>query len=185
MWEPALNKKDFNPRTSCEVRLKIIKSLHDKVTFQSTHLLRGATGNPSSCMRFSIFQSTHLLRGATVGLGVMQTRDSISIHAPLARCDCRYCGYIISILNFNPRTSCEVRPTSSTCNGCATYFNPRTSCEVRPATGRSYPKGIKISIHAPLARCDSRLRWHASAISYFNPRTSCEVRPSDRKAGCY
>ena len=33
-------------------------------------------------------------------------------------------------------------------------FNPRTSCEVRPSNGREKTYTITISIHAPLARCD-------------------------------
>ena len=80
---------DFNPRTSCEVRLYILYnrnacrrkiSIHaplarcdlwkflldcSQQAFQSTHLLRGATMPAIISCLLSLFQSTHLLRGAT------------------------------------------------------------------------------------------------------------------------
>ena len=55
--------------------------------------------------------------------------------------------------NFNPRTSCEVRPPQGHNDLQILYFNPRTSCEVRLlAAINADPK--KTSIHAPHARCD-------------------------------
>ena len=88
----------------------IVKLLYFSREFQSTHLLRGATGNihgyhdkpynfnpRTSCevrlnqlfsfLRSLTFQSTHLLRGATSG--------------------CASC--LGASCDFNPRTSCEVR----------------------------------------------------------------------------
>ena len=60
--------------------------------------------------------------------------------------------------------------------GC---FNPRTSCEVRRLTDE--PKSLmKVSIHAPHARCDTQKRKKENEHLRFNPRTSCEVRPSCR-----
>ena len=41
------NKVDFNPRTSYEVRLAEIKRPGERLRFQSTHLLRGATQHAS------------------------------------------------------------------------------------------------------------------------------------------
>ena len=77
----------FNPRTSYEVRhfmlriiFALVISIHAPLTrcdtknmnthwmcfiFQSTHLLRGATGGDIGKVHEHIFQSTHLLRGAT------------------------------------------------------------------------------------------------------------------------
>ena len=124
---------------------------------------------------------------------------AISIHAPLARCDLEALGQQQSGLNFNPRTSCEVRHKvlvllpidikfqsthllrGATCQ-CGihallpVYFNPRTSCEVRHEIPKKDNRNDAISIHAPLARCDLPY-WHIWHIwQYFNPRTSCEVR---------
>ena len=103
---------NFNPRTSCEVRLLVWALCGHDVKFQSTHLLRGATSSTGEYPPLGIFQSTHLLRGATDGQGVRPGSGCISIHAPLARCDRR--GELAFWLqfNFNPRTSCEVRPSA-------------------------------------------------------------------------
>ena len=102
----------FNPRTPCGVRLiKYIDSdrsdgisihaplagcdfLSSKLMFANEHfnprtpcgvrLISGVA--PVSPVTF---QSTHPLRGATVQLGVQRAERRISIHAPLAGCDCR------------------------------------------------------------------------------------------------
>ncbi len=96
------------------------------------------------------FQSTHLVWGATIGLSLLISRKKISIHAPRVRCDVYNMTIDDVLFNFNPRTSCEVRPLKKS---TLQLFNPRTSCEVRLSGGRSKKKH-----------------------SYFNPRTSCEVR---------
>ena len=131
----GLESSNFNPRTPCGVRRPRTCSIPADVGFQSTHPLRGATAanvvltffrgifqsthplrgaTPSEqrkCARTS-FQSTHPLRGATDHRVLFWHAEPISIHAPLAGCDC-----------------CNRRP----CEGVR-YFNPRTPCGVRPAT---------------------------------------------------
>ncbi len=101
-----------------------------------------------------LFQSTHPLRGATIFRDNRTNILTVSIHAPLARCD----FYCISICNksncFNPRTPCEVRPQRQWESYAVKCFNPRTPCEVRLISVRG----------SPSQRC-------------FNPRTPCEVRP--------
>ena len=101
---------DFNPRTPCGVRRGIIQRHNQRILFQSTHPLRGATSNKHNITtdqsdfnprtpcgvrlgvsRVSVggvgFQSTHPLRGATFpDCGLLQL-FRISIHAPLAGCD--------------------------------------------------------------------------------------------------
>ena len=104
-------------------------------------------------------------------------------------------------MNFNPRTSCEVRPVIVSMGASdACYFNPRTSCEVRPDIDMKVNIEQGISIHAPRVRCDARtwaynnldadISIHAPRVRcdffvfrrgcryniHFNPRTSCEVR---------
>ena len=148
-------KKDFNSRTSCEVR----------------HLLR------RDRFRIQIFQLTHLLRGATLSRELhLDTREHFN-----SRTSCEVRPHLVvgdaAIADFNSRTSCEVRRKRPRSWGAATTFqlthllrgatesdgdaspdghdfNSRTSCEVRRATGPGVGPGA-ISTHAPLARCDA------------------------------
>ena len=124
----------------------------------------------------------------------------ISIHAPLAGCDrvrawARWgCAY------FNPRAPCGVR-LALACGeeGRTTHFNPRAPCGVRQvlanlvgaklgfqstrplrgATVSRTPKQKKeaISIHAPLAGCDERLKGLSPddlVISIHAPLAGCD-----------
>ena len=103
------------------------------------------------------FQSTHPLRGATY-----LSRDGaffvrISIHAPLAGCDRTraFWGRESAIFqsthplrgatHFYGKTLAEAK-----------HFNPRTPCGVRRRRRRAYRDLWPISIHAPLAGCDSK-----------------------------
>ena len=100
------------------------------------------------------FQLTHLLRGATF------SRKTFVI-----------------CINFNSRTSCEVRRLAEYCAGRVCHFNSRTSCEVRRQQFHYADRRQPISTHAPLARCDL---WRVQLLhrrQHFNSRTSCEVRP--------
>ena len=169
----------FNPRTPCGVRLVIIGDCVTLTGFQSTHPLRGATTDKSVTIQtgdISIhaplagcdgsfvfpspvhhrFQSTHPLRGAT------RRKKTFRRQAP----------------NFNPRTPCGVRHGGLLCRFPRRDFNPRTPCGVRrrhfavvfPPMGfqsthplRGATNGLEgvddsfdISIHAPLAGCDSK-----------------------------
>ena len=81
---------------------------------------------------------------------------NISIHAPRVRCD-----------GFN----------NSTMPHTLINFNPRTSCEVRPKIGKIVGGDATISIHAPRVRCDTSQSVVQIDNLNFNPRTSCEVRP--------
>ena len=66
-WWKLTQRKYFNPRTPCGVRHWLTAFAARKIRFQSTHPLRGATGKPF----------------------IVPTGYGISIHAPLAGCDCR------------------------------------------------------------------------------------------------
>ena len=77
----------FNPRSSCEERLPLSYKGHMVLEFQSTLLMRGATG--------SIF--------------IQNRYPSISIHAPHARSDLPALKLRCKYINFNPRSSCEER----------------------------------------------------------------------------
>ena len=118
------------PLTRCDLATYIeIVIIH---TFQSTHLSRGATCLIKIQQKQSKFQSTHLSRGATMPKCCFEHSMQISIHTPLTRCDATKLLTNITVMNFNPHTSHEVRPTSSM------YSNTLSG----------------ISIHTPLTRCD-------------------------------
>ena len=130
-------------------------------------------------LRVQTFQSTHPLRGATVAVIPSAFRVGISIHAPLAGCDpAAYCRDGVKRY-FNPRTPCGVRRNMYDRVAYADNFNPRTPCGVRRSADRvHFPPGLTfqsthplrgatlsggrrdipgaISIHAPLAGCDSK-----------------------------
>ena len=127
--------------------------------FQSTHPLRGATIVRMHDMRAGVFQSTHPLRGATAAA-------LMEVHQPR---------------NFNPRTPCGVRRSLATRPASVFYFNPRTPCGVRPECCINILVFLTISIHAPLAGCDSRAPCRRCSTRYFNPRTPCGVRRWYRK----
>ena len=59
------------------------------------------------------------------------------------------------------------------------YFNPRTPCGVRRGGTLAVIGGLVISIHAPLAGCDTCRRGPARRPRNFNPRTPCGVRRVD------
>ena len=56
---------NFNPRSSCEERLPIASKELWRLVFQSTLLMRGATGIQVDYASSKKFQSTLLMRGAT------------------------------------------------------------------------------------------------------------------------
>ena len=104
---------NFNPRTSCEVRQQLKqRQLFAERLFQSTHPMRGATGMENGyILQEYLFQSTHPMRGATM---IIMSPRRITI-----------------------------------------YFNPRTPCGVRHGS-QAKSRGSVISIHAPHAGCDSQ-----------------------------
>ena len=145
------------------------------------------------------FQSTHLVWGATIGLSLLISRKKISIHAPRVRCDVYNMTIDDVLFNFNPRTSCEVRPLKKSTLQLVMNFNPRTSCEVRQENngwlqrtlvfqsthlvwGATFRNELIvlascISIHAPRVRCDgeeSGLSFTIN-ISIHAPRVRCDL----------
>ena len=99
---------------------------------------------------------------------------------------------------FNPRTPCGVRLLLRLAKSLLLNFNPRTPCGVRlgivlpaqlahafqsthPLRGATLRRGTSerlqcISIHAPLAGCDSLGGLGGLGSLDFNPRTPCGVR---------
>ena len=97
------------------------------------------------------------MRGATSSFSTATQRTAISIHAPLAGCDRaqRRKGYAAN--NFNPRTPCGVRPRQNMDSRTVVTFQ-----STHPLRGATCAAGLTqaalaISIHAPLAGCDTSL----------------------------
>ena len=146
----------FNPRTTCVMRLRYNIQTSLRTRFQSTHHLRDATFHSQPCKFLSFpFQSTHHLRDAT-GIPSLQHRIAfISIHAPLAWCD----G--IMPLNVWLFDCISIHAPLAWCDASSVFrplfdtnFNPRTTCVMRPEESPLIPNPLLISIHAPLAWCD-------------------------------
>ena len=100
--------------------------------------------------------------------------------------------------DFNPRASCEARPSGATAVAVTPLF--QSTRLLRGATHRRDRRGVqvaisihaplarrdaegldpgdiaKISIHAPLARRDLLQVFAFTDAFYFNPRASCEAR---------
>ena len=123
------------------------------------------------------FQSTRLMRGAT-GIGRrIVAPQLISIHAPHAGRDAQELKNLVQRLNFNPRAPCGARPpaggTASRCSHISIHA-PRAGRDVDVATAAVVAAAI--SIHAPHAGRDSG-RYRCSWIRYhFNPRAPCGAR---------
>ena len=211
---------DFNSRTSCEVRLRkhaqqfsdSFISTHaplarcDHVRLQITTAQFISTHAPlARCdtlwgwwNQLKLFQLTHLLRGATF-CRLPQIWRCISTHAPLARCDLSVCSMHLTLLYFNSRTSCEVRPCCSAGFRLPRHFNSRTSCEVRQCVTLSHAaispfqlthllRGATRSSSAFVLAFKFQLTHLLRGATWaefvredgennFNSRTSCEVRP--------
>ena len=88
VWHCSLSRtRCFNPRTSCEVRPAPILGFRQLTRFnpRTSCEVRRIAATPSE-YNFT-FQSTHLLRGATDQRERAAGKQPVSIHAPLARCD--------------------------------------------------------------------------------------------------
>ena len=152
----------FNPRTPCGVRHVDIMIVGGIVEFQSTHPLRGATDVDQDDPVADEFQSTHPLRGATGEPSVLLGDLVISIHAPLAGCDASSGPRSWSPTHFNPRTPCGVRPDEAQKPSSFIVFQSTHPLRGATRSREGAARGQQISIHAPLAGCDSQAQ-HAPA----------------------
>ena len=147
---------DFNPRSPCGER----RPFAHNILYQSYFNPRSPCGERRSidyvhsCYR--IFQSTLPVRGAT---GSNSSADTCAIY-------------------FNPRSPCGERHRAFLfCSAMSFHFNPRSPCGERLTGGDDAGELIIISIHAPRAGSDSRLRiCLRRRIFHFNPRSPCGER---------
>ena len=170
---------NFNPRSSWEERLTTGIRTSGKKTFQSTLLVRGATGRACRPLCFqNRFQSTLLVRGATKQYNLS---DIVLVHFnPRSSWEERRhaCKQRQYLQHFNPRSSWEERPgAGGDSQKKQNHFNPRSSWEERPVMAIIEDLVACISIHAPRERSDVKLYLHGVFNFYFNPRSSWEERP--------
>ena len=116
------------------------------------------------------------MRGATIDFVTRFARNWISIHAPLAGCDCPRRSGVHHRGYFNPRTPCGVRRRSKPTRPTLANFNPRTPCGVRRHGFEIIGQQGGISIHAPLAGCDQGAEDSAAVakISIHAPLAGCD-----------
>ena len=146
----------FNPRTPCGVRLQNI-AIHTAI----------GNFNPRTPCGVRPYTSHSTM-----------AHMRISIHAPLAGCDClNFHPSMYSKSYFNPRTPCGVRPeqvNKLTYKTNISIHAPLAGCDFCVSDAR-FPR--EISIHAPLAGCDNLDLAFDVLDGHFNPRTPCGVRP--------
>ena len=201
-------KYNFNPRTPCGVRPGAAAGFAKASTFQSTHPLRGATAcrrcwnstarfqsthplrGATACRRCwnstARFQSTHPLRGATHRHGI-QGADAHTFQSthPL-RGATRMIGYpaIDDIFqSTHPLRGATIEAYVYACAMHISIHAPLAGCD-SPNTPLTNVQSEEISIHAPLAGCDSCAQGDNRRKHHFNPRTPCGVRrpPGNRRA---
>ena len=150
--------RDFNPRTSCEVRLLPI------------------VFHPGFQRYFNPRTSCEVRPNRS---GVFFNLKNISIHAPRVRCDLKpgeADGLAQWISIHAPRVRCDFFVLfcgKVPCN--ISIHAPRVRCDHNMYGDNDLM--FNISIHAPRVRCDDSFFLHINLSYYFNPRTSCEVRP--------
>ncbi len=178
----AHNLLSFNPRPSCEGRPGGLRLKPPVMLFQSTPLLRGATGIATNYFR----------------------EGWVSIHAPLARGDGTTFTKLLKIEGFNPRPSCEGRQFTLFSIKKPSMFQSTPLLRGATSITITFAILVSVSIHAPLARGDDAslsptngvkqfqstplLRGATGKIyrkdedrSCFNPRPSCEGRHGPRR----
>ena len=83
----TLDERNFNSRTSCEVRLAWKRYRQGKAEFQLTHLLRGATVATQNAIAMTAISTHAPLARCDPSPFRRAPAPAISTHAPLARCD--------------------------------------------------------------------------------------------------
>ena len=171
------NLAGFNPRTSCEVRL-LPPLLSSKYIGVSIHapLARCDTTSSQAKRQSCTFQSTHLLRGATTICKLVIA--SWKGFNPRTSCEVRLSLRPSS--KSRPKfQSTHLLRGATFLDGIITLEEVFQSTHLLRGATNDYMEDILfyiVSIHAPLARCDDLLSQFIHVLSRFNPRTSCEVR---------
>ena len=81
-------------------------------------------------------------------------------------------------INFNPRTPCGVRRLDKGWIALMKSFQSTHPLRGATRSGGQESRRRRISIHAPLAGCDTGAKPAREHPGDFNPRTPCGVRPA-------
>ena len=149
----------FNPRTPCGVRRERDGSIvlhHIAISIHAP--LAGCDTTPADRQALTAYFNPRTPCGVRRRFCPRRCRGPlISIHAPLAGCDTLTVNSVAGTASdFNPRTPCGVRPADQRCPPpMGDVF--QSTHPLRGATIMPSHKGIvhEISIHAPLAGCDT------------------------------
>ena len=177
MRSPLSTADDFNPRSPCGERHKVMPEGWDGKAFQSTLPVWGATrrrgdahgrgeisihaprvGSDSITRtrprRLERFQSTLPVWGATIFKCHDCGRSTISIHAPRVGSDDLLATWVSGVCNFNPRSPCGERPRSICVCGHRVAY--QSTLPVWGATSMVdlLVNKVCISIHAPRVGSD-------------------------------
>ena len=117
------------------------------------------------------------MRGATYSVPSSLGVNVISIHAPLAGCDCRYACKARYFRNFNPRTPCGVRLKFITSDVLPIEFQSTHPLRGATASRKSSCAAWTFQSTHPLRGATHPLPAPAPWGCNFNPRTPCGVRP--------
>ena len=178
MRSPLSTADDFNPRSPCGERHKVMPEGWDGKAFQSTLPVWGATrrrgdahgrgeisihaprvGSDSITRtrprRLERFQSTLPVWGATIFKCHDCGRSTISIHAPRVGSDDLLATWVSGVCNFNPRSPCGERLVIVGQTNITVQF--QSTLPVWGATRRQAPRRLcyAISIHAPRVGSDA------------------------------
>ena len=149
------------------------------IIFQPTRPLRGATScsGARSTIFIETFQPTRPLRGATETAEVRPAPDDISTHAPLAGRDfvAGYLQTLVRQISTHAPLAGRDRELFGECEE-RKYFNPRAPCGARQITPSCTQTTWPISTHAPLAGRDVHQRPDGKDGGDFNPRAPCGAR---------
>ena len=88
--------------------------------------MRGATHGDDSDAAFELFQSTHPVRGATGDFDVVFQDDTISIHAPREGCDANTARYLFDPIFQSTHPVRGATINIEDCGRLSVHFNPRT-----------------------------------------------------------
>ena len=153
------SRRDFNPRSPCGERLPHKTTLF---IFNRNFNPRSPCGERPRKIYLHvtkrIFQSTLPMRGATAHGKTISAFAEISIHAPHAGSDAKSATRAAQRFDFNPRSPCGERRSTSGGSTVVTLF--QSTLPMRGAT-RVFVyiiPGITISIHAPHAGSDSQTK---------------------------
>ncbi len=149
--------QDFNPRSPCGERPFQNGTGVFRVLFQSTLPLRGATGSHNS----------------------LHSVSYISIHAPLAGSDDPHGDSLSGVQDFNPRSPCGERQSSSLSFSNLANFNPRSPCGERLLTSLSPNSRSGFQSTLPLRGATRKVIYfsYLQSISIHAPLAGSDVSP--------